>query len=83
MSSKVKDAYEAVKEEGDVTVEHLKAMKEDIAKELQQTRETMMKEMKKGKEYAEDRPMLAIGLAFGVGLAIGAVMAIAMSKGKD
>jgi ElaB/YqjD/DUF883 family membrane-anchored ribosome-binding protein len=83
MSSKVKDAYEAVKEEGDVTVEHLKAMKEDIAKELQQTRETMMKEMKMGKEYFEDRPMFAIGLAFGVGLAIGAVIAIAMSKGKD
>ena len=83
MSSKVKDAYEAVKEEGDVTMEHLKAMKEDIAKELQQTRETMTKEMKKGREYVEDRPMFAVGLAFGVGLVIGAITAIAMSKGKD
>ena len=83
MSSKVKEAYEAVKEEGDVTVEHLKAIKEDIAKELQDTRETMMKEMKMGREYFEDRPMLAVGLAFGVGLAIGAIIAFAMSNGKD
>ena len=83
MSSKVKGAYEAMKEEGGVTMEHLKAMKEDIAKELQNTRESMMKEMKMGKEYFEDRPMLEIGLAFGVGLAIGAAIAVAMSKGKD
>ena len=82
MSSKVKDAFEAVKEEGEVTMENLKTMKEDIAKELQQTREAMMKEMKMGREYFEDRPMLAIGIAFGVGLAIGAVIAIAIFKGE-
>ncbi len=83
MSSTIKAAYEAVKEEGDVTMEHLKAMREDVEKELLETRKMIMREMKKGKEYVEDRPMHAIGLAFGVGLGIGALIAIAMSKGKD
>jgi ElaB/YqjD/DUF883 family membrane-anchored ribosome-binding protein len=83
MSSKIAAAYEAAKEEGEVTMEHLEAMREDIEKELQQTRKTIMKEMKKGREYVEDRHVRAIGLAFGLGLAIGALAAIATAKGKD
>ena len=83
MSAKTKGVQEVIKEETEVSMEHFKAMKEDMERKMNEMRAMLEKELKMGKKYVEDEPLLSAGLAFGVGIALGAAIGMMLSKNKD
>jgi ElaB/YqjD/DUF883 family membrane-anchored ribosome-binding protein len=82
MSKKDEEVQELIREGETVAMDYFKAMKEDMERNMSEMCVMMEKELRIGKRFVEDRPFLAAGIAFGVGIFLGEAVGIMLSKPK-